>query len=67
MNTRLLLRPLLIITKAWRQIKHALYINNLWKDYYTVVKRMRTLSILLGKEHWDIFSGKRARFRTMYS
>ena len=67
MNTRLLPIPLLIITKAWRQIKHALYINNLWKDYYTVVKRMRTLSILLRKEHWDIFSVKRARFRTMYS
>lgn len=39
MSTRLLPIPLLIITKAWRQIKHALYINNLWKDYYTVVKK----------------------------
>lgn len=47
------------IAKDWKQIKHGLY-RGLVKQslkgiLYSCKKRMRMLSILLGKGHWDVF------------
>lgn len=31
------------------------WLNELWKEYYTAVKATRNHCAGLGKEHWDIF------------